>query len=430
MSDYPMSEPVRQASRAARGFPTRVDMQTISQGPIIEHDPRPFKPPDKINKLIRGAFKFAAKSNPLGLSASIASKGLRYLYAQRSSVPETWKIPGNYSVQTSWTCRTTPGTSSWGSQQTAQPIQCTFGGVRLVATAADPTGDTTHNGDGSFSIRGHATPHPDIGTDHMVNYSTKYKKDFGPDRAPEFREAQVQQPLQWRDHEWDDYDLLKLPEIDGLLYNDLTDTPLAVKNSEIPVRDKYQASLKRAEQTNRGYGTRVTAAMFGTPSFQLSYSQGGAAGVPPVVEDTDLPYFPKPPEKGVKEKKGGLSATTTALWAVARRGLNVVTESADFIGVLHWNLGGGNDLNSFEREIDRKKMARKLFIERGYRAPTFQEKVQEIIDNIDTLDGEAAAYGLALNQVEDMLLGKLGKAVGRESAKQNRPVGFAAGPAI
>lgn len=131
----------------------------------------------------------------------------------------------------------------------------------------------------------------------------------------------------------------------------------------------------------------------------------------------------KPPEKGTKEKK------TIARGGLPGEILGWVTEAGDFVDALHdalpkWDQAGGT-------WVPKQGEGR----HNGYwLKPSLEKKARAVWNHWDAIDPAKALENLALNQLEDMALGKLGKAAQKASKgwldQLGRPVGFGTGPTL
>lgn len=123
------------------------------------------------------------------------------------------------------------------------------------------------------------------------------------------------------------------------------------------------------------------------------------------------PQRPQPPRKNEKEKKARMGAVAGAIWAA----FGPITETVDFVDVLY--------------EALPRNIKRDAYNKLG-RQPNPIERAELIYRNINQMDVGKALTGWAQNEIEDFIIGKFGKGVGKASQKDGRPIGYGAGPAI
>lgn len=151
-------------------------------------------------------------------------------------------------------------------------------------------------------------------------------------------------------------------------------------------------------------------------------------------------------EKG-RTKKFGLKSAARVIWTIA----NVVTEATDFVKAM-WD--------ALPQSYRSKPKFKKKSIRSKGNFPDFQIMVSDIYNFLQYAEpglmeayyrdeeilqfyheygpgtGVMEAYfnealtGLIVNQIKDYVFGKIGQQVGKASAKDRRPIGYAAGPAL
>lgn len=131
------------------------------------------------------------------------------------------------------------------------------------------------------------------------------------------------------------------------------------------------------------------------------------------VQRTKTPHNRLPPGKGEKEKK---TRATPAAFSRVGRFLSVVTEGADIIEAVY----GALPEKIRQRAFAQKGTGRKL---------TPQEQLVVIYRNINQLDMAVVVANLAYNQIEDKIIGTVGKKIAskHQAWLGNRPVGFQTG---
>lgn len=127
----------------------------------------------------------------------------------------------------------------------------------------------------------------------------------------------------------------------------------------------------------------------------------------------------------VRERK--FKVRSRALWAIWRA-VGQVTEGLDTLKCLHDAIGAVDD-------SARKRMQRKLFRDRGYRAPTPQDRAAEIAANAHLIDIKAFMRCQLKNGIQDNIIGRTSQKADeafrniQDVTGLNRPLGFGAGPA-
>lgn len=127
----------------------------------------------------------------------------------------------------------------------------------------------------------------------------------------------------------------------------------------------------------------------------------------------------------VRERK--FKIRSRALWAIWRT-VGQVTEGLDTLKCLHDSIGATDDKA-------RRKMQRKLFRDRGYRAPTPQDRAAEIAANAHLIEIKAFMRCQIKNGIQDNIIGRTSQKADeafrniQEVTGLSRPFGFGAGPA-
>lgn len=144
-----------------------------------------------------------------------------------------------------------------------------------------------------------------------------------------------------------------------------------------------------------------------------------------------------PPRNEVKKERKG-----TVKGGLAYGVINWVTEAGDFVDAIHDALP--KDCRAKPVHVERPRSEKASYRgnagwkkngnhngEWGYwRPPNDYERALAISNCFDRLDLGQALGNLVKNQIEDFIIGKIGKQVGKASRKSGRPVGFQAGPAL
>lgn len=127
----------------------------------------------------------------------------------------------------------------------------------------------------------------------------------------------------------------------------------------------------------------------------------------PVPKPKPEPYSPAKPPPGTKERK---MIVTIAGTSFIGRLVNVTTESVDLINAVYEGLPS---------RLRRRGL-------------TPQAKLRAVYDHLDEWDPWAFAQAFAMNQIEDMVFGRIGRIGARASRRlgewTGRPVGIQTGP--
>lgn len=165
----------------------------------------------------------------------------------------------------------------------------------------------------------------------------------------------------------------------------------------------------------------LAPSMPGVPGIGITIEPSGRlAIVPPPA----LPPLPRPPGRGVVEKKvKAIGAGVT--WRIA----NHVTESRDFVREL-WKGLDPKWRNQQNPDLWRIKGWKPL--PRGPRTaiPTMQDMMDQIYRGVreGKMDWNKALDNLVENHYSDKFWGRLGRELGKASKRSRRPVGYGAGP--
>ncbi|MBR1134129.1 hypothetical protein [Bradyrhizobium iriomotense] len=150
-------------------------------------------------------------------------------------------------------------------------------------------------------------------------------------------------------------------------------------------------------------------------------------GTVEAVRQDAAPRYKPPGKRTTEAKLGGQGARLVYLLA------HVVTESKDVIEAMWKALPNGLKTRSYKHG----NAAEGKFGKRG--GPLTWDKAKDVLSGIKKLgvdDPRAQKFwndavdNLIQNQMEDFVHGKLGKAVGAQSRRSGRPVGYASGPAL
>lgn len=128
---------------------------------------------------------------------------------------------------------------------------------------------------------------------------------------------------------------------------------------------------------------------------------------PPVPIKPEVQF--KVPGPRVRERK--LKISTVA--RVSLKMVNLVTESGDYIDVFY---------DALDKDCKR------LASHRGLRIMRPQHKLEALYANWNCVDMKKAIKGLIENEVEDRVIGAIGKRIGKFSRQSGRPVGYESGP--
>ena len=151
---------------------------------------------------------------------------------------------------------------------------------------------------------------------------------------------------------------------------------------------------------------------------------------PPVVRRP--PDKPRPPEKGMKERKYRLTGVAMHVGRVVRWSMNAVTETSDVVDALYWALPAGVRARSGMalREGGYAVGARPEIA----KASLLQNRIKTVYDNLDKVDGGKFFANLIKNEIADRVAGGIGKRLRSANRAnpylRNRPVGLQTGPAM
>lgn len=112
----------------------------------------------------------------------------------------------------------------------------------------------------------------------------------------------------------------------------------------------------------------------------------------------------RPPRKGEREKKGTLLKGPA--WELAGAAMNAVTESADFVDAVFGALP--------------QKLRSELWRKNGKHPLSYKKKLQALWDYYNQIDIPTAVKNVILNQLQDMIIGKINNAGTKALAKLTR----------
>lgn len=194
-----------------------------------------------------------------------------------------------------------------------------------------------------------------------------------------------------------------------------------------PVSDFPDAS--RSEQPSRDELPRGPEGESGAqPDVGIETSTDGARWFEPPPPET---RWPRPPDKNTKERKYAMSAATLlkgkggaagALWLLLQ-GAGAFTEALDALDALYDAL---------------PERIRRAYGGRRWKNPSPIKQAKAVRDHWDAIDLSDAAKNLALNEIQDRIIGKAGKATSQAFGKastlggrtQGRAIGITTGVAL
>lgn len=191
----------------------------------------------------------------------------------------------------------------------------------------------------------------------------------------------------------------------------------------IPVRDAAQKPDEgNPEETKRGGAARL-------PNWRTRPNLVIQPGTKPHPQKPD--HENKPPGPGRKERKFKLALPSGALASI----YGFVGETGDFVDAFHDALPEGCKAKPVKLEDGPREARFRYNLRRGsqkreYRQPSTLEKMEALYNCFQNLDLPKALENLALNQIEDYALGKVGQITAKANARSGRAAGFQFGPAM